>query len=140
MTKHCLVMGEPKGKGRPRFAQGHAYTPQATRDYEKLIQAEYKRQCGDRFPDDSYIKLQIIAHFAVPKSAKKAEKIAMLNDEIMPTKKPDADNILKIVADALNGVAYSDDKQIVEMRVEKRYDDRGHINIRLSDVYEVDEP
>ena len=138
MTQFLIVPGEPKGKGRPRFAQGHAYTPQTTRDYENAIQTAYRIQCGNyKFPDNANLKLEIWAYFKVPKSARTAEKYAMMNDEIMPTKKPDADNILKIVADALNGIAYSDDKQIIEMHVSKRYNDEGLIEIELSDVKEV---
>ena len=134
MTQYCNVPGEPKGKGRPRFSRGHAYTPQTTRDYEELIAHEYKRQCNYQFQDDANISLKVTAHFGIPKNVSKKVRNAMLTGEIMPTKKPDADNILKIVADALNGIAYSDDKQIVAMRVSKWYSYDGFLEISLSEV------
>lgn len=37
---------------------------------------------------------------------------AMIAGTIRPTKKPDADNVLKIVTDSLNDIAYYDDAQM----------------------------
>lgn len=134
MKQVIIVDGDPKGKGRPRFAQGHAYTPQITREYERTIRDEWMRQAHEQFPDDANIKLTLDAIFSIPKSAKRMDKLAMMSGIIRPTKKPDADNILKIAADALNGYAYSDDKQIIEMSVTKRYGMKGKLVITLSDV------
>ena len=41
--------------------------------------------------------------------------------ELLPCKKPDADNIAKVICDALNKVAYGDDTQICSLKVDKRY-------------------
>ena len=43
--------------------------------------------------------------------------------EYYPTKKPDADNIAKVVCDALNGLAYKDDAQVIDLTVHKRFGD-----------------
>lgn len=48
-----------------------------------------------------------------------------------PQKKPDTDNIAKIVLDALNGLAYPDDKQVVELQVLKTYDLDGYVEVEL---------
>jgi Holliday junction resolvase RusA-like endonuclease len=58
----------------------------------------------------------------------------MKNREIRPTKKPDADNILKAVLDALNGLAYNDDSQIVSARIEKLYSDNPRVEIVISNL------
>ena len=58
----------------------------------------------------------------------------MLCEEIRPTKKPDGDNILKAVADALNGVCYKDDKNIVKMSIEKFYSDMPRIDVIIQEV------
>ena len=75
------------------------------------------------------MEMKVTAYFKIPKSASKNKRQAMLLGEIRPTKKPDADNILKAVADALNGVAYKDDACVVKMDVEKFYADVGRIDI-----------
>ena len=120
------VLGKPLGKGRPKFRNYgkyvNTYTPEKTVSFETLVKLEYRRQCGDkRFPDDAMIGIEITAYFPIPKSASKKKVEAMLKREIRPTVKPDFDNIAKIIADALNCVAYSDDKNIVDSAVHKYY-------------------
>ena len=111
-----FVDGMPQGKGRPRFTGKRAYTPKKTADYEKRIAQSYDGEClaGALFVD-------ITAFFPIPKSYTKTQKNAIEKGNLAPTKKPDADNIGKIVLDALNGVAYEDDKQVVDLRVKKKY-------------------
>ena len=65
----------------------------------------------------------------IPKSTSQKKLTQMINREIRPTKKPDIDNIVKVVADALNGIAYADDKQIVSLVVEKYYSVRPRVEI-----------
>ena len=73
----------------------------------------------------------VIAYIRIPKSATKVTKSKMLSGEIRPTVKPDWDNIGKLVADALNGVAYDDDKCIVDAQVKKIYSDHPRTDIIL---------
>ncbi len=118
------VLGEPQGKGRPNFSKigNHVQvrTPDKTILYENLVRTEYQRQCGQsRFPDGAMLELNVKAHYQIPTSVSKKKKQAMLDGEIRPTKKPDIDNVLKVVADSLNKIAYRDDAQIVETRVQK---------------------
>ncbi|MCI8629215.1 MAG: RusA family crossover junction endodeoxyribonuclease, partial [Firmicutes bacterium] len=95
----------------------------------------YLEQCGNvKFPEDSQLELSVAAYFKIPKSASKKKRIAMLCEEIRPTKKPDGDNILKAVADALNGVCYKDDKNIVKMSIEKFYSDMPRIDVVVQEV------
>lgn len=120
------IPGEPVGKGRPRFSGGgqyvRTYTPKKTADYEGFVRACYNGVAkGFKFEDDKSLEMYIIAYFEIPKSANKKRTMLMQHNAIRPTKKPDADNILKIIADALNKVAYKDDSQIVAVAVEKRY-------------------
>lgn len=124
MTITFAVEGKPQGKGRPRFTKsGRTYTPKQTTEYEALIRRMYQLSGGIKF--EGAVRLSIVMMYSVPKRLPKAEKQMMLCDKIFPTKKPDGDNIEKAVADALNGVAYEDDSQIVEAHWEKHYVDRG---------------
>lgn len=136
MKIEFTVAGEPQGKQRPRFAKRGQYisvrTPEKTKDYEENIWAAFWEQCGNvTFPEGSQLELRVLAFFKIPKSTSKRKQAAMLSGEIRPTKKPDIDNILKAVADALNGVCYKDDSCIVKMSGEKFYSDKPRIVVIL---------
>jgi Holliday junction resolvase RusA-like endonuclease len=127
-------MGEPKGKGRPRFSvyAGHVHTrtPEDTVVYENLIRTEYKYQCGQfKFTDDIPLELRVYVFKSIPKSISQKKRQLMIDGEIRPTTKPDFDNITKAVCDALNGVAYHDDSQIVDSMTRKFYAEQPRIEI-----------
>lgn len=110
------VYGKPQGKARPRFTrQGRAYTPKNTVDYEERIKQAYIAAGGQFISDTAPIIVCITAEF----------KKAKTNKMQAPTLKPDTDNIAKIVCDALNGVAYHDDKQITSLTVDKVWAEDG---------------
>lgn len=141
MTLSFQIPGEPQGKGRPRFsrATGRTYTPDKTAAYENLVKAEYERQCkGKRFGDDEYVDLRIYAYYGIPKSASKRKQTKMQFGEIRPTKKPDMDNVVKVIADSLNGIAYKDDTQIVDSMVRKFYSDCPRVLVVLKTANEGD--
>lgn len=115
------VTGKIRGKGRPRFGGGHAYTDKQTRAYEALIAEEYRLSGGKLHTAPVFVR--VAALFAIPKRATKKERELMLSDSISPTKRPDIDNILKVVLDGLNGYAYKDDAQVVKVSGEKYYAD-----------------
>lgn len=102
-----------RGQGRPRFA-GHAYEDRRDAEWKALIAAEYRGQCADdegRLPVfHGPVAVRIDVHGRLPKR----ERLSSPN-----TFKPDVDNIAKAVLDALGGVAYDDDKQVVELTVKK---------------------
>ena len=128
------VPGEPEGKARPKFNRKTktAYTPNKTVNYENLIRAEYLRQCsGLRFADKEPLAMQIMAYYTIPASTSKVKQAAMEAGEIRPTKKPDADNIIKVVADALNKLAYRDDADIVLVKLEKYYSRQPRIEVEI---------
>ena len=127
------IDGEPKGKGRPRFGKGSTYTPTETKDYETQVGWCYKAVSrGFRFSESYAIRVEIIAHFGIPKSTSRVKREAMLQGKIRPLKKCDADNIAKIICDGLNGIAYPDDKQITSLAVEKWYSDNPKVIVIIS--------
>lgn len=131
------VIGEPKGKGRPRFSThtDMAFTPKKTVNYETLVHTEYMVQCkGFRFPDNAMLDMRILAYYSIPKSGSKKVKAQKLANVIRPTKKPDMDNVVKIVADALNKVAYKDDAQIVDCQVRKFYSENPRVEIIIRQI------
>lgn len=133
MTVTFTVKAKPQGKGRPRMANGHCYTPQTTRDFENLIAQEYKTQCKAYYANVP-LMVQITAWMPIPKATSKANREKMLNGEIAPTVKPDIDNICKAILDALNGVAYADDTQVVKLHASKCYSNDGFMLISITDL------
>jgi len=133
------VSGQPQGKGRPRFSKQRSgnvitRTPYNTVVYENLIRMQYQAQCGYRFPDDEMIDLRIRAYYQIPKSASKRRKDAMADGVIRPTTTPDVDNILKAVSDSLQGIAYRDDKSIVDAQIRKYYSLEPRLVITIQSV------
>ena len=110
------VYGNPVGKERHRTTKtGHTYTPEKTRSYEKEVQTCYQMDYMGKQLLEGELIAEIDAYFKIPKSATKGKKLAMEHNIVRPTKKPDMSNIIKIIEDALNKVAYKDDSQIVEV-------------------------
>ena len=128
------VDGEPQGKGRPRFSRkiGRAYTPEKTATYESLIRSDFYRQNPDIRFDSGPVTLSIWAYMSIPESKSKMTKAMMRSGHEKPTKKPDIDNIIKAVMDALNGAAWKDDKQVCELNVHKLYGDTPGLFVRIS--------
>ncbi len=127
------VPGKITGKGRPRVntETAIAYTPTRTKDYENLIKQYFIIKHRGVEPLDGRIDMTIRAYIAVPKSVSKKEKLEMLEGNISPTKKPDIDNIAKIVLDALNKLAFKDDNQITKLNIEKVYSEEEKIYIKI---------
>ena len=137
-----FVPGEPQGKGRPRFStrggRVRTYTPDKTAAYEESIREAYlieKAKGNIPFGYTSKpISLVVTAFFRVPKRTTKAQMDEIMVGYLRPTKKPDADNIIKIVADALNGWAYLDDAQIIDARCVKWYGPEPGLQVEIWEV------
>lgn len=127
------IPGEPCAKQRPRMTKvGHTYTPQKTVNYETLVKQLYITQGNERL--EGALKLTVNAYFSIPKSASKKKTLDMYESRIRPTKRPDWDNIGKIISDALNGLAYHDDSQIVAATVGKWYSTEPRVEIEITEL------
>jgi Holliday junction resolvase RusA-like endonuclease len=127
------LAGEPRGKGRPRFARrtGHAYTPQKTASYEAMLRHEAALAMADRPPFEGALSVRVRAFFQVPQSWSAKKRAAALAGTIRPTKRPDWENVAKML-DAFNGVVWRDDSQIVSGLIEKHYSDRRRLRVEIS--------
>lgn len=112
------VAGKPLGQPR----QKHAVVNGRARNYIEGthpihgFKSDIKRAWPEGHMFDGPVRVSIVAIFARPKSATKKRGP---NRRYPCTKKPDWDNIAKSICDALNGVAYRDDAQVAEGRVER---------------------
>ena len=136
MKLRFVIPGEPTGKGRPRFTNaGHTYTPKKTVDYERRVRAEFIKQCGHAVYEQGVpLDVRITAYMTIPKSASQKKRKLMVEHKIRPTKKPDFDNIGKVVCDSLNGLAYHDDAQVVDAQVRKFYGEEPRVVVTISEA------
>ena len=130
-TVHFEIPGAPGSKARHRTVSGHTYTPAKTAAYENLVKICFREQCKD-MPHEGQVGIEVVAYFPVPKSASKKRRDLMLAGVLRPKVKPDWDNIGKICSDALNGIAYRDDSQVVDAVVRKWYGERPRVEVKIS--------
>ena len=131
------IPGKAQAKQRPRMGRsGIVYTPKETLVYEnyvKMCYSDYANQFG-WLPYENQVRAEIEVLVAVPKSDSKTKKKAKIEGMIRPAVKPDCDNLAKSILDSLNGLAYHDDKQVVELVVKKYYAESAEVKIKLSEV------
>ena len=111
------VYAEPVAQGRPRFStQGgfvRAYDPAKSRDYKDYISLAAADQLKGQPPLDGALTLSVRVYRSIPKSFSKKKAEAAERGEIRPTTKPDLDNYVKGIKDALHSICWHDDNQIV---------------------------
>ncbi len=112
--------GEPRGKGRPRFGNGRAYTDDATRAYEHALALAAKVAMVGQAPLQGPVAVTVGAYIGIPMSWSQKRQQEAIRGERRPTGKPDADNIIKTL-DSFNAIVWNDDAQIVEATVIKKY-------------------
>ena len=131
------VDGIPHGKGRPRFRRiGNfvsTYTDAKTKTYEALVKEAAKKAMGSSEPLETPISFYCHIRLPVPKSYSKKLSEACLSGLVSPIKKPDWDNVAKSVADAMNGVVYLDDSQIVRAVISKAYAAEAGVDIAIAE-------
>ncbi len=137
------VPGKPQGKAiAGTFRNKHtgnsmSVTPDNTVLYENLIKDQYLNHCHGMYLERGVpVTLRIVARYLPPKSTSKKRTQDMLEGREFPLKKPDIDNIVKVVADALNGVAYHDDTQIVYVAAKKAYSAVEGLDITVEEYTE----
>ena len=135
MVYEFEMIGEPVGKARPRMntRTGKAYTPNNTKNYEYFLRQWFIAKYPNFKPIETRVKVTIIAYFDIPKSTSKKKEAEMLIDNISPTKKPDIDNIIKIVLDAMNKFAFKDDTQVTKLEIEKKYAETPKIYLKIQE-------
>ena len=125
-------LGEPKSKGRPKFCRrgkfAMAYTPKETREAEEDIKSQLVNQVKayGMMPLKGAIIIRIYIIRAKPKSARKKD--------IYPTKRPDLDNYIKLVLDAMNTIVFVDDSQIVILDARKQFGEQPKTHVIVEEL------
>lgn len=132
------IKGKVKAKQSVKFGRnGIKYTPKDMVEYANLVKLSFI----NKYPDwnivnfaDKPLKSEINVFMPIPQSYSKKKTEQALKNEIRPTVKPDCDNIAKNINDALNGIVYPDDKQIVSLTVNKFYSICEFVNVKISEA------
>jgi len=138
MTVELTVPGEPQAKQRARVVRRKggwpiAYTPEKTVKAETLIKELFAVHYPAFEPLTGPLSMTVEAFFTMPTSASKKKQAGMEAGEILPTKRPDADNLLKLAADALAGLCFLNDAQICEAKVCKWYSRTPRLQLTIEE-------
>lgn len=126
------IPGEPVPKGRPRVTMHGTFTPKKTQLAEQAVKGLVKGM--PKFEARSPLGAQIDFYMKIPMSAPKSRQKAMADGKQPPVKRPDLDNLAKLVLDALNGELFPDDSAIVELSVNKYYDENPRTVVKMWEV------
>ncbi len=130
MIFSIIIPGEPVPKARARVTRWGAYTPQKTLDFENFVKFHAAEAWGDRPPINSDLPLLLVVQFYLPRPKSTPKRIKR------PIRKPDFDNLVKSITDALEGIVYPGDQQIVSATIDKYFSDRPRTEI---EIYAVDD-
>lgn len=130
-----VVPGNPQGKGRPRVGRvgnkARMFTPANTVVYESLIALVAQEAMQGRALITGPVLCEMDITVQVPQSWSKKRKAMALAGEILPTTKPDKDNVIKAVYDGINGIVWKDDVQAVDGYQRKRYGEVPSVRVRV---------
>lgn len=145
------VPGEPKGKGRPRAVPRIVWkdgepeavvsliTPPDTKEAEARVRDAFRRAHPKHKPFTGPVLLRFTAVFETPKSFNRALREAAARGTLYAIKKPDKDNIEKLIVDALNRIAFVDDQQVMGGGL-KRYGTPARLEISFEPLDSPDVP
>lgn len=128
-----IIPGEGVAKARPRVTGRVTYTPQKTKSYENLVKSQAFDAMADRPPFEGPVEVTIRIYRAIPKSARKRDLDGMIAGTIRPTTRPDMDNIIKSITDAMNKIVYVDDGQIVSLSAEKCFAQTPCVHVTITE-------
>ena len=115
----------PTGKARPRMGRFGMYTPKKTHDAEDIITYAAQQRMGGCSPTTDNVVMMVVVIFPIPQSYRGKKRSMAESGRLLPGKKPDIDNLVKLAADAMNGIVYVDDAQVCRLVAEKKCGRRG---------------
>lgn len=132
------IAGKARGKDRPRFQKstGRTFTTKETENAEANIIAVWREAGEPRMPDVALaLDLTIFVERPSGHYTAKGELNATGQRAPRPHRqKPDLDNVAKLVMDALNGRAYTDDVRVVGLRIERAWGNRAGMRLVIREA------
>ena len=136
-----VIYGEPVPQGRPKFASFgghvHAYDPAKSKNYKQLVRfwvTQYLKKLEGFTPYENALCVDLTFYMGIPSSWSKQKRIQASQGQIRPTSKKlgDLDNMVKCVTDAISGLVYVDDSQIVNLGASKYYSDTPRCVLKVT--------
>lgn len=128
------ILGEPVAQGRPKFStrggSTRAYDPKKSSDYKDYVKLAASKYAPDELITEP-LRLEVTFYRPTPKSFSKKKAAEAEEGRLLPVTKPDIDNYLKGVKDALNGVIWRDDSCVTDVVMRKRYSGKPRIEIAI---------
>lgn len=134
MSVHFIIPGRPHRWERPAEFKGVRSTPKEMRAALRMIGTIAKSTMKGRAMLTGALRLEVLCVYAVPISWHPAKREAALLGQVWKTSRPDFDNLIKLVADAMNAVVYGDDAQIARASIAKRYGSPERTEVRISRI------
>ena len=127
------MLGEPVAYARTAGGKTRArYTPARQRTAASRLAMLAQEQMQARPLLEGPLSLEVIAEFGIPQSWSKKRQAAALG--AWRTGRPDYDNLAKLAADALNGIVYKDDSQVVLAGISKVYSNKPQITVTIREL------
>ena len=127
----CIPQGRPRaGKRGKKIIM---YDPKESKDYKRYVSL-IARQHAPKKPYEGELSVHLKIYRQIPKSTTKKDRALYLEGIKRPVVKPDNTNYAKGIEDALNGIIYKDDSQIVDLQVSKFYSDNPRVEINIKDI------
>ena len=127
---HIIVPGEPVAQGRPRFGNGRVYDPPKSREYKDYVRLVASAHKSTQVLSGPVI-MTVDIYRGIPASWTKKKQEQAERGIVKPTLKPDVDNYVKAIKDALNGIVYHDDSQVTCLVISKHYAREPRVEIRV---------
>ena len=117
------------------------YDPPKSRAYKQVVGLKGRSYMAKNHlaPCTEPLKVTLGFYFKPPKSYSRKRLNAIQSRRELFVKKPDADNLSKIVLDGLNGICYVDDSQVVELNIIKQYADTDYTTVKIEPIYTEEE-
>ncbi|WP_162985591.1 RusA family crossover junction endodeoxyribonuclease [Virgibacillus halodenitrificans] len=140
-----IIPGQPVAQARPRAGkiqrgkkrgQTVLYDPQESKNYKNYVSIIAK-QHAPKIPFEGALQVSIKIYRQIPKSTTKKDRALFLAGIKRPVTKADTSNYVKGIEDALNGIIYKDDSQIVDLYAAKYYSDNPRVEISVREIDEI---
>lgn len=131
---HFTVLGEPVAQGRPRATtiNGHVrmYDPKKSRNFKQYVRLTASQHAPEKLLEGP-LKMKVVVYRPSLKSFSKKKAKQAEEGTLRPTTRPDVDNYVKGIKDALNKVIWKDDSQVVDLSVSKFYSEKPRVEVTV---------
>jgi Holliday junction resolvase RusA-like endonuclease len=113
------------------------YTPAEVRTWQTTARVLAAEKMRGQNPLGGALEVIIWVYLVPPSSLSLKKRALSLDGRLRPVTRPDCDNYAKAVLDALNGIVWLDDSQIVALHVYKFYAEKPRVQVKIDQLSSV---